>query len=88
MLVDFGGSVPLGLPGTQLDESLLHFLQDLNLREQLMVNLRYCLPLAFCGVTVNGDQFCSQSVWAHCPPSHRRRLTTIYTHCPQESAGS
>ena len=43
MLVDLGGGVHLSLPSTQLNDSLLRFLKNLYLREQLMVDLRYCL---------------------------------------------
>ena len=52
-----GVRVHLGVPGTQLNNSLLHFLKNLYLREQLMVDLRYCLSLTFCGIAMYGDRF-------------------------------
>ena len=55
MWVDLGGSVHLSLLGVQLDDSLLRLLKNLYLREQLMVDLRYRLTLAFCGVVMDGD---------------------------------
>ena len=57
MLVDLRreGRVHLSLPSTQLNDSLLRFLKNLYLREQLMVDLRYRLSLAFCGVVMDGD---------------------------------
>ena len=54
MLVDLGGVIHLSLPGTQLDD-LLRFLENLHLREQLMVDLRYCLLLTFCGIMMDDD---------------------------------
>jgi len=54
MLVELG-DVHLSLSGTQLDYSLLRFSNNFYLREQLMVDLRYCLSLAFCGITMNDD---------------------------------
>jgi len=55
MLVDLGGGVHLSLPGAQLDDSLLRFLKNLYVGEQLMVDLRYSLSLAFCDIAMDGD---------------------------------
>ena len=49
------GGVHLNLPGAQLDDSLLRFLKNFYLREQLMVHLCYSLTLAFCGIAMDGD---------------------------------
>jgi len=57
MLVDLGGGVHLSLSGTQLDDSLLRFSKNFYLREQLIVDLRYRLSLAFHDITMDGDQF-------------------------------
>ena len=53
--MDLGGRLQLGLPGTQLNDSFLRFSKNFYLREQLMVDLRYCLSLAFCGTVMDGD---------------------------------
>ena len=55
MLVDLGGGVHLSLPVPNSDDSLLRFLKNLYLREQLMVGLRYCLSLAFFGIAMDCD---------------------------------
>ena len=55
MLVDLGGGVHPSLPGPQLDDSLLRLSKNLYLREHMMVDLRYCLSLAFCVIAINGD---------------------------------
>ena len=57
MLVDLGGHVHLSLPSTQLNDLLLCFSKNLYLREQLMIDLHYCLSLAFRGIAMDGDQF-------------------------------
>jgi len=45
----------LSLFGTQLDDSLMRLSQNLYLREKLIVDLRYCLSLAFCGIMMDDD---------------------------------
>jgi len=55
VLVDLEGGAHLSLPGTQLDDSLLRFSKNIYLRGQLMVDLRYCLSLAFCGIPMDND---------------------------------
>ena len=57
MLVDLRGGVHLSLSGIQLDDLLLRFSKTFNLREKLMVDLHYCLSLAFRGITIDDDLF-------------------------------
>jgi len=54
VLVDLEGGVHVGLSGAQLDDSL-RFSRNFYLREQLMVDLRYCHSLAFCGIAMDDD---------------------------------
>ena len=57
MLGDLGGGVHLvGIHGVQLNDSL-QFSKKIYLREQLKVDLRYCLSLAYCGIAMDGGQF-------------------------------
>ena len=55
MSVDLEGGTHMSLPGTQPDDSLLRFSKKLYLREQLMVDVYYCVSLAFCGITMDDD---------------------------------
>ena len=55
MLVDLGGGVHLSLSGTQLNNSLLCLSKNLYLCEQLNVDMRYRLSLAFCGIAMDDD---------------------------------
>ena len=57
MWVNLRKSVRMSLTGAQLEEQLLSYSKNLYLLEQLMVDLCYCLSLAFYGVAMDGDQF-------------------------------
>jgi len=56
-LIDLGERVHQSLLGTYLDDSLLRFSQNIYLREQLMIDLCYCLALTFSCIAMDGDQF-------------------------------
>ena len=55
--MDLRGHIHLSLPRTQFNDLLLHFLKNFYLCDQLMIDLRYCLSLAFRGITMDDDQF-------------------------------
>jgi len=55
--ISFGGRVRQDFPSAKLDDPLLRLLQNFDLCEQLMIDLRYRLMLMLCYIMMDDDKF-------------------------------
>ena len=88
MLVDLRERVHLGLSGTQLNDLLLRFSENLYLCDKLMVDLCYWLSLRFCCIAMDGSQFSFVICLGRLFAQSLLQVGTIWTSYPRESTNS